>query len=644
MTILKRHDSYTLTVLSGVNPHSPWDRCESPFKRPTTSGSVPLRPIGSTLPSADIKTSVTLSNQYDSLLKESGFDLAVEASYFAYGCSFKFSESRQFSESSASTFLQFTATKDFGWWEVDADLSVQSDAISLFDKPPQYEQRYGTHYVNSVRRIASISLIYSLRTSARTSMQRQVGALSAQAYGNSLNAGFSDFVSAAGGSKNVQFDIATRGCSARQDIAPILKDPYDAGATYDAIVGFLASMSEGPAEFGEFELTHWSKLPGAPAGVSLNRLVKSDIVATALSALWRIQSESKYIRTLLDPTLEGSLVLPELHGTLETSLKVRVAARRVIIKALKEYWATPTEENESALEDEVDKQRAPSFPKPPLPSAPHADIVGKVADANNDANIGRCTFSASITSEYLDPTTVKTFIRAENYQGGPVARMEETPVQVHQVAPGSWGTYTPVTGQINRGQRMYMYLEAEDVFGSKSATEVFRHNHGNGETIGNGAHAMAELLRRSAVVTADISFVIRRRAGIRAEGTLTWAAKKLDSPAVSGPFDRGALPLGRYLLWRDKMLDKSQTDQHGAYCDSTGKCWMQPMDPETQNGRTQLGIHPDGNDTGTQGCIGLSIKDTSAWYSAFLQVPRGTFTTLEVTEASPDVDSHATAG
>ena len=58
--------------------------------------------------------------------------------------------------------------------------------------------------------------------------------------------------------------------------------------------------------------------------------------------------------------------------------------------------------------------------------------------------------------------------------------------------------------------------------------------------------------------------------------------------------------------------------------------WFQVIDPQFSTDRTELGIHPDGNLSGTRGCIGLLESDTSAWYDAFKSVPTGSKTDVEV--------------
>jgi hypothetical protein len=130
---------------------------------------------------------------------------------------------------------------------------------------------------------------------------------------------------------------------------------------------------------------------------------------------------------------------------------------------------------------------------------------------------------------------------------------------------------------------------------------------------------------------ADIIFEITSRNGKQADGNLIWKDKGLDSAAVSGPYGNGYLPNGTYIAARNKMLDKPSGSP---YCDKNDKCWMQPMDPNFSTSRTDLGIHPDGNVAGTQGCIGLKDKDTKPWYDAFYSVPRGMSVTVEVKDST----------
>ena len=55
--------------------------------------------------------------------------------------------------------------------------------------------------------------------------------------------------------------------------------------------------------------------------------------------------------------------------------------------------------------------------------------------------------------------------------------------------------------------------------------------------------------------------------------------------------------------------DPGQADDRCGECDSQGYCWFIRFG--NQQGRTDIGFHPDGRTTGTAGCIGIEpINDT----------------------------------
>jgi hypothetical protein len=126
---------------------------------------------------------------------------------------------------------------------------------------------------------------------------------------------------------------------------------------------------------------------------------------------------------------------------------------------------------------------------------------------------------------------------------------------------------------------------------------------------------------------ADLLFTITNRDANGASGTLSWSAKGLSSPAVSGPFGNGELPAGIYNAGRNKLLDKPVGSP---YCDSGSHCWMQVLAPTFPTTRTDLGIHPDGGALGTEGCIGLRTANTKPWYDAFKAQTAGSQLTVEV--------------
>lgn len=125
----------------------------------------------------------------------------------------------------------------------------------------------------------------------------------------------------------------------------------------------------------------------------------------------------------------------------------------------------------------------------------------------------------------------------------------------------------------------------------------------------------------------SIKFEIQSYNGGLAYGTLSWPEKNLTTGAFSGPYGRKELPPGLYHAARNKLLDK---DGDNSYCDSLNKCWLQALEPQFSTDRDNLAIHPDGNEVGTLGCIGLLDADTSPWYDALYSVPRGNYTVVEV--------------
>lgn len=125
----------------------------------------------------------------------------------------------------------------------------------------------------------------------------------------------------------------------------------------------------------------------------------------------------------------------------------------------------------------------------------------------------------------------------------------------------------------------------------------------------------------------SLRFEITLRTGKSAQGRLRWPDKGLNSAAVSGPHGLGALPLGRYKIPMGALSDRSG---QAPYCDSRNNCWFQFINPQFSTLRTDLGVHPDGNVAGTEGCIGLLDSDCRPWRTAFAGLESDE--TLEVVE------------
>jgi hypothetical protein len=110
-------------------------------------------------------------------------------------------------------------------------------------------------------------------------------------------------------------------------------------------------------------------------------------------------------------------------------------------------------------------------------------------------------------------------------------------------------------------------------------------------------------------------------------GTLTWPAYGSWS-AVSGGWG-DPLPAGLYIVERRRVTGYTKFIGKG-FKDKSGKGFFVPLTPQFKTNRTGLGIHPDGNVPGTQGCIGLK-NDAHKFYEAIASTAPGAAITLQVT-------------
>jgi len=99
-------------------------------------------------------------------------------------------------------------------------------------------------------------------------------------------------------------------------------------------------------------------------------------------------------------------------------------------------------------------------------------------------------------------------------------------------------------------------------------------------------------------------------------------------PSTSGlpPDGRGALPPGDYRTTRP-VTDVEDIPRNKPFCDPSGKCWFQRIEPEFPTSRCDpatgyCGFHPDGNVPGTDGCVGFP-GDTSGVRGALKDLPVG---------------------
>lgn len=116
----------------------------------------------------------------------------------------------------------------------------------------------------------------------------------------------------------------------------------------------------------------------------------------------------------------------------------------------------------------------------------------------------------------------------------------------------------------------------------------------------------------------------------KSTGILTWANFGSWS-AVSGPWHKGALENGMYQVERRHITPISSNMEKGFIDKKTGKGYFVPLTAHVDKGRKGLGIHPDGNLPGTEGCIGIK-NDTMSFYRAIASTAPSANITLQVTE------------
>ncbi|MCH9688576.1 MAG: hypothetical protein K0V04_44505 [Deltaproteobacteria bacterium] len=113
----------------------------------------------------------------------------------------------------------------------------------------------------------------------------------------------------------------------------------------------------------------------------------------------------------------------------------------------------------------------------------------------------------------------------------------------------------------------------------------------------------------------------------RATGTLSWGSKTWT--AVSGPHNNGALPAGEYRLERRRVTPHSATIGEPFKDKASGLGFFIPLTAEFATTRTGLGIHPDGNVPGTEGCIGITA-DAGSFYKAVAKTAPSAVITVDV--------------
>jgi hypothetical protein len=92
--------------------------------------------------------------------------------------------------------------------------------------------------------------------------------------------------------------------------------------------------------------------------------------------------------------------------------------------------------------------------------------------------------------------------------------------------------------------------------------------------------------------------------GTRATGRLYLNGKGYS--AVSGGYGQGELPNGLYHV---NVRGAVAGSHLAAGFKAGGAGFFIPIEHNTDASRSGLGIHPDGNDPGTLGCIGIAASD-----------------------------------
>ncbi|MEX1363990.1 MAG: hypothetical protein AB1Z98_12745 [Nannocystaceae bacterium] len=110
-------------------------------------------------------------------------------------------------------------------------------------------------------------------------------------------------------------------------------------------------------------------------------------------------------------------------------------------------------------------------------------------------------------------------------------------------------------------------------------------------------------------------------------GTLSWGSKTWT--AVSGPHANGALEAGSYRLERRKVTPLNKSIGEPFKDKATGNGFFVPITPQFETKREGLGIHPDGNVPGTEGCIGITA-DSSSFYDMLAKTPPSAVIFVEV--------------
>ncbi|NEN23578.1 murein L,D-transpeptidase [Cryomorpha ignava] len=98
-------------------------------------------------------------------------------------------------------------------------------------------------------------------------------------------------------------------------------------------------------------------------------------------------------------------------------------------------------------------------------------------------------------------------------------------------------------------------------------------------------------------------------------GYLTWNGRSYR--AISGPFRNGTLETGKYRIETKKVVSNI-LNKVGFQSSGSNQGWFIPLSPLFDSNRFGLGIHPDGGQKGTEGCIGIQGQAAEMFWKAWL--------------------------
>ena len=91
--------------------------------------------------------------------------------------------------------------------------------------------------------------------------------------------------------------------------------------------------------------------------------------------------------------------------------------------------------------------------------------------------------------------------------------------------------------------------------------------------------------------------------------------------AISGPFGRGTLPSGEYIMGDLCVLNSEDCDEGFVFRNKLKDLafWIK-LTPNFKTDRDGLGIHPDGNTKGALGCVGIQDIDSINFYLDYMDI------------------------